>query len=676
MIRRHEHIPDSGPGVEQHWGYFSRQLPCTDDPGKCAYLDTVYHSHDLSMLYSAILWAVILGIVLLCFVARYCNPVSRQISSSVDHEKQLPSTQSTLYRIQSTLNALYHRYLLPESALPRIFGPTTRFNVLLLTILIIYLTIFTFVGIVYQTWTSPTGPNQPETIRVGFGPWADRIGVLAYALTPLSVLLCTRESLLSLFTGIPYHHFNFLHRWLGWIIYIQSVLHTLGWTLVEGELYQPQPTTWNEFVRQRYVIWGIVAMIFLSFIVFGSLQCVIRRTGYEFFRKSHYVVAMLYVGACWGHWSKLSCWMIASLAVWGTDRGLRLLRTLVLHLSSSSSSSSSPSWRLQIPKAQLSLFTTTTNNNTHEKEEEKESVIRIDFHHPHSGWEIGQHFYLCFPDLSIWQSHPMTPASVPDTASGVSTTQSHTYLIRAKTGITRALAATHTQYPKPDSDSGSLTTTTTPIILSGPYGHSITDDDLHCTDDINIFCAAGGTGVTFVLPLLQAVVLNSYFPTRKSIVEFVWVVRHRADVRWIQAELDALRAVAERCAHFRVRVFVTRDVGVGVEDHLSGSTSELNSEFENGSGDASGEDSEPRPFELRCLRPSLRDLPVHPDIPRYMRDFVERTPCGPTRVFASGPAGLVSSLRGAVAQCNDVGRVWQGQERYSVQLVHDDRLEW
>ncbi|PLN74949.1 ferric reductase like transmembrane component-domain-containing protein [Aspergillus taichungensis] len=634
------------------------------------------------MLYSAILWAVILGIVLLCFIARYCNPVSRQISPSVDNEKQRPPTQSTLYRIKSTLDALYHRYLLPESALPRVFGPTTRFNVLLLAILIIYLTIFTFVGIVYQTWTSPTGPNQPDTIRVGFGPWADRIGVLAYALTPLSVLLCTRESLLSLFTGIPYHHFNFLHRWLGWIIYIQSVLHTLGWTLVEGELYQPQPTTWDEFVRQRYVIWGIVAMIFLSFIVFGSLQCVIRRTGYEFFRKSHYVVAMLYVGACWGHWSKLSCWMIASLAVWGTDRGLRLLRTLVLHLSSSSSSSSSssPSWRLQIPKAQLTFFTTNTNNQhpppIHEKEEEKseeneesESVIRIDFHHPHSGWEIGQHFYLCFPDLSIWQSHPMTPASVPDTASGVSL-QPHTYLIRAKTGITRALAATHKQHPKPDPDGAAVTT---PIVLSGPYGHAITDDDLHCTDDINIFCAAGGTGVTFVLPLLQAVVLNSYFPSRKSIVEFVWVVRHRADVRWIQAELDALRVVAERCAHFRVRVFVTRDVG-----GFSGSASDSNSEVECGSGsvDGSGLDSEFKPFEMRCLRPSLREPPVHPDVPRYLRDFVDKTPCGPTRVFASGPAGLVSSLRGAVAQCNDAGRVWQGQERYSVQLVHDDRLEW
>ncbi|PKY01041.1 hypothetical protein P168DRAFT_334994 [Aspergillus campestris IBT 28561] len=664
MIRRHEHIPESGPGVEQHWGYFSRQLPCTDDPGKCAYLDTVYHSHDLSMLYSAILWAVILGIVLLCFIARYCNPVSRQISHHVDHEKQLP-TQSTLYRTKSTLSALYHRYLLPESALPRIFGPTTRFNVLLLAILIIYLTIFTFVGIVYQTWISPTGPNQPDTIRVGFGPWADRIGVLAYALTPLSVLLCTRESILSLLTGIPYHHFNFLHRWLGWIIYIQSVLHTLGWTLVEGELYQPQPTTWDEFVRQRYIIWGIVAMIFLSFIVFGSLQCVIRRTGYEFFRKSHYVLAMLYVGACWGHWEKLACWMIASLAVWGTDRGLRLLRTLVLHLSSSSSSSSSssPSWRLQIPKAQLTLFTTN----------EQESVVRIDFHHPHSGWEIGQHFYLCFPDLSIWQSHPMTPASVPDTASGVST-QSHTYLIRAKSGLTRALAATHshthTQYPKPESDSGPMTT---PIILSGPYGHAITDDDLHCTDDINIFCAAGGTGVTFVLPLLQAIVLNSWFQTRKSIVEFVWVVRHCVDVRWIQAELDALRAVADRCAHFRIRVFVTRDV-----EGLSGSSSDSGFDCDDGSGSGSGSgsDEQSQAFEMRCLRPSLAEQPVHPDLAHYMQDFVERTPCGPTRVFASGPAGLVSSLRGAVAQCNDVGKVWQGQERYDVQLVHDDRLEW
>jgi len=48
--------------------------------------------------------------------------------------------------------------------------------------------------------------------RTGLGGWSDRIGALAYALTPFTILLSNRESVLSLLTGIPYQHFNFLHR--------------------------------------------------------------------------------------------------------------------------------------------------------------------------------------------------------------------------------------------------------------------------------------------------------------------------------------------------------------------------------------------------------------------------------------------------------------------------------
>jgi ferric-chelate reductase len=37
---------------------------------------------------------------------------------------------------------------------------------------------------------------------------------------------------------------------------------------------------------------------------------------------------------------------------------------------------------------------------------------------------------------------------------------------------------------------------------------------------------------------------------------------------------------------------------------------------------------------------------------------------------------MIRDLRSAVAQCNDAGRVWKGEERFDVQLVHDDRLEY
>src|SRR4051812_38961910 len=70
------------------------------------------------------------------------------------------------------------------------------------------------VGITYKTWITPVKkhPGVYNT-RTGLGGFADRVGAIAYALTPFCVALSTRESLLSLITGVPYQHFNFLHRW-------------------------------------------------------------------------------------------------------------------------------------------------------------------------------------------------------------------------------------------------------------------------------------------------------------------------------------------------------------------------------------------------------------------------------------------------------------------------------
>lgn len=158
-----------------------------------------------------------------------------------------------------------------------------------------------FVGIVYKTWITPIEDSTLHNTRTGMGGWSDRIGALAYALTPLAVLLCQRESVLSIATGIPYQHFNFLHRWLGRVIFVQSFFHTLIWTIVEGKLYQPQPSTYVEWIQQQYMVFGCVAMFFITFLTIFSTKRAIRWTGYEFFKVTHWIVAVLYVGACWGH---------------------------------------------------------------------------------------------------------------------------------------------------------------------------------------------------------------------------------------------------------------------------------------------------------------------------------------------------------------------------------------
>ena len=673
---RHGDMPTDGPGVQHHWGYFSRQLPCTSDPGNCAYLDAVYGNHDLSMIYSAILWAVIGGILVLAALAHYSIPISRRITTDTKTqtvEEQPSERQNALYRGCRAVHAILNRHLLPESFVS-LFGHTTRLNLLVLVVLIGYLTIFTFVGITYKTWTSPIEGSELRTTRVGLGPWADRIGVMAYALTPLSLLLSSRESVLSLITGIPYHHFNFLHRWLGYIIYLQSALHTIGWTVVEGRLYQPQPQKWNSFISQQYIIAGIVAMIAITFLVLHSTKWAISITGYEFFRKAHYVVALLFVGTCWGHWVQLRCWMIASLILWMLDRTIRLMRVLFIHCASHPYKSYALC-NFYVPKATVASYPNSEDGD----------VVRLDFRHDYPPWKIGQHFYLCFPDLSIWQSHPMTPSSVPiPSPHDQGQIQSHTYIIRAKKGLTKDLAQVARQPQAQPESSEKTSTNSTSVVLSGPYGQSIVDGDLIRTNDINILCVAGGTGVTFILPVLMALALSNRFSCRSGQTEFIWVIRRKTDMQWISKELDILRAAAKLSSNLRIRIFVTRE-DFPVEGDSSPSSQiteagptdkEFSQKIVEKSCCAQSAPSEEAGSESFTVQHTKTSNMAHPDLAAIVAGFVSGTAAGPTRVMASGPSGMISDLRKAVASSNDPGQVWKGNERYDVQLVYDDRLEW
>ncbi|KAK6381014.1 hypothetical protein LTS17_005215 [Exophiala oligosperma] len=644
---RHIQNMSDAKTLQHHWGYADRAVPCTNDAGSCSYLDSVYHSHDLGMLYCGILWATILGIFFIWAVARRLSSASQK-------------SPNTVRRVQRTVASFSRHYLLPD-CLRTLFGRVTRLQVLVLFILTVYLTIWTFVGITYKTWVTPV-KNMPGVYntRTGVGPWADRVGVLAYALMPFSILLSSRESLLSLTTGIPYQHFNFLHRWLGYIIYVQSALHTIGWCVVEMRLYQPQPETGLEWIQQRYMIWGVVAMFLLTIILISSTPWAIRQTGYEFFRKSHYVVAMLFVGACWGHWSKLNCYLISSLIVWLVDRGIRLARTGLLHYNYVEGGR----MRFRSVTAHISRFSDDINGD----------VLRLDFVHPQSAWAVGAHFYLCFPEVSIWQAHPFT--SIGE-ASGKSGCQSHTYIIRAKKGATKTLATLSANQEASTSEGqkdANMVASTTPVILTGPYGDSITR---HLLPDTNVLCVAGGTGVTFVLPVLFDVIQQPPQPDRK--IELIWAIRRKDDLAWINAELRALQERG-RSHHLKIRIHVTRETGQSETD------TEILDAYANAPSTKGATDitsarissEKAGAVDLTVQHPSDVESAQsrHPDLDSLVRDFVETTVCGTTSVFASGPGGMVSELRRIVAGCNSGKKVWERNERYDVRLVCDDRLEW
>ncbi|KAL2199488.1 ferric reductase like transmembrane component-domain-containing protein [Corynascus similis CBS 632.67] len=671
LTPRHIQNLSEATAIEPHWGYADRAVPCTNDPGSCAYLDVVYSAHDRGMIYTGIFWLTVGGILLVWAVGRRLLPapgpeddllaeVSRarqkqreqsQSPETADADLGPKENLSTLARLRRAVAATTRRYLLPTAPLRFLFGATTRLQLLILAILAGYLTVWSFVGMAYATWVTPIKGQPPSVTntRTSLGPWADRVGVLAYALTPLSVLLASRESLLSLLTGVPYTSFMFLHRWTGYIILVQSVLHTLGWVLVEAWLYQPQPKVWNEWVAQTYAIWGVVALALLVLLWVFSWQIVIRRvTGYEFFRKAHYVLAMVYIGALIGHWQQLQCFLVPGLVLWGLDRGARLVRMWMLHYGylggEDGGEGRRPGWGFRSAEGRARLW----------RDAELGDVVRLDFEHAQKAWSVGQHFFLCFPEGSIWQSHPFTPLSLPDAGSTAAGTKlRHSYIFRAKSGETKKIAGLLA-----NKVAAAATRATTPVIMQGPYGENIIEGLTH---DVNVLCIAGGTGITYVLPVLLHLVRGKPVPGRK--LELVWAVKRAQDLEWVQPEMEELRRLGTT-HNLRIRTYVTAEA-------LPVASKEVKITDEKGRAESDDD------IESVQGTPSTQSGADHrPNVTAVVNDFVSGVAHGSTRVFGSGPPGMVVEMRAAVAMCNSGKKVWKGEERFDVRLVCDDRLEW
>jgi ferric-chelate reductase len=466
------------------------------------------------------------------------------------------------------------------------------------------------------------------------GWWSNRVGILSYALTPFTVLLATRENLLTILTGIPYQHFNFLHRWLGRVIFIQGMLHTIGWTVVEAYFYKPSPLIYVTFLKNMYAVFGCVAVFFICFLTLFSLKPVIRWTGYEFFKLTHSIAAVFYLGAIWGHWDKLWCWIVASFVLIVLDQGARMIRTCYIHFGGQKRNIG-----FRRARAEVQVLG-----------EGEDVVVRLDFDFEHDAWAAGQHFYLCFPSLSIWQSHPFTVVSAPQISRSV---QRHTYILRPRSGLTAGLVGLHGQND-------------VAVVLSGPYGPACPGDITETTE--NVLAVGGGTGVTFTLPIAIAAV-QQFFVVPHPFVDFVWVIRHAHDLLWLETELTALKAMLSDNPGFRIHIFVTRDQegqlpvlseeprkcpSMTKDPEKGGDVSVASLMTSQMSGRNAGLhallNSEDERFRVEFLGGR------HPSMGAIVDSFMEgaRKRGGYAQVFGSGPEAMGSDLRSAVAEVEEV----------------------
>lgn len=182
---------------------------------------------------------------------------------------------------------------------------------------------------------------------------------------------------------------------------------------------------------------------------------------------------------------------------------------------------------------------------------------------------------------------------------------------------------------------------------------------------------------------------------KAGLVQLVWVVRRARDLAWVKEELGVLRAKAAE-GRVGVRIFVTREGGPG-EGGREGVDEDVDVVMVDGGKDVDVEiekmgaavdvDAETlkktvASLDVAALAGESRGFSVtylggtHPDLGTVVQDYVEHSPAsgGRIQVMASGPAGIGSALRSAVAKCNDGRRVMSGEEKSDVGLYWDDRL--
>lgn len=308
---------------------------------------------------------------------------------------------------------------------------------------------------------------------------ANRTGIIAMALAPLTILFAGRNNILLWLTNWNHGTYLLLHRWIARIFTLHVVIHSVGYLAV-----YVANGSYAENLPQAYWVWGCVATVGC---VALCIKSTFRSWNYELFLILHIVLAVFVLAGTWYHliyrfeyrWGYH--WMMyACFAVWGFDRLLRLV-LLARH------------GRLTAKLTPLG------------------EITRVDID---GVWwtEPGRHGYAYFPAArkwAPWESHPFSviPSHMlaPVISSSSSSSEGHstpktelpavptllaspprgiTFYIKSHSGLTRSLHSLA-------ASSGRTT-----ALIEGPYGHT----SVPACD--RLILIAGGVGITATLPYL------------------------------------------------------------------------------------------------------------------------------------------------------------------------------
>ncbi|KAJ4005349.1 hypothetical protein NW752_011312 [Fusarium irregulare] len=424
-----------------------------------------------------------------------------------------------------------------------------------------------------------------------------RSGTLALvSMVPL-IIFAGRNNPLIGWLKISFDTYNLLHRWMGRIVVLESIIHTIAWLIVAVD-----DLGWDGVGHQISSIpfyssgtVGTVAMIFLALLSLSP----VRHAFYETFLNVHIILAFVAFVAVWVHCASSALpgglpqlsWIIGIMGLWFFDRLSRMFRLLSVNWSSKG-------WTEAVCEAMPG------------------NVTRVTLHLPrYMDIEPGTHAYLRIWGVCAWESHPFSicwinhvrdnslPIAEKEGSNAVdksAMTTTVSFLIAAQTGFTKKLFDRASHYP------GGLRAK---AAMEGPYaGHHSLDSYGHAV----LF--AGSTGIThqisYIRHLLEG---NNQGTTATRRVTLVWIIREYESLEWVRPYMDTILRIPNRKDVLRIQIFVTRPQN---------------------------------PRDIVSASATVRMFPGRPNVPLILEREVQEQ-MGAMCVTVCGPGALADDVRGA-----------------------------
>ncbi|KAK4252392.1 ferric reductase like transmembrane component-domain-containing protein [Corynascus novoguineensis] len=365
----------------------------------------------------------------------------------------------------------------------------------------------------------------------------NRTGYLSVVnMIPLFLMAGRNNPLITLL-GMSFDTFNLLHRWLGRIVMLEGVAHTVAF-LVSNASRNGWAGAFNTTFSVPYMTWGFIATCaFVALCIQAS--SIFRHAYYETFKVAHIALAILSIIGLWYHLDLKKLpqlkYLYAVVVLWVFDRLARLVRVGYRNIGAGGTKTLVEA----LPGGACRVTVTMARP-----------------------WDFkpGQHAYLYMPTISFWQSHPFTvawsdeadhhnaeeklPMRRQDILGHKKTTFS--FIIRGRTGFTGSLY--NRVAARPD---GKMVTR---CLVEGPYRGS---SRLHSYGTVMLF--AGGVGITQAVPHVRDLVAgysNGTVATRKVIM--VWTIQSPEHLEWIRPWMTEVLSMEKRREVLRIMLFVSR----------------------------------------------------------------------------------------------------------------------